>query len=48
MLESSNVKPIIEMSYMIGVHRAYDNMKMFIEREDQRLREMAKGLAEVV
>ncbi len=48
MLEGSNVQPIIEMSYMIGVHRAYDNIKMFLEREDERLREMAKGLAQVV
>ena len=48
MLEGSNVQPIIEMSYMIGVHRAYDNVKMFMEREDQRMREMAKGLAQVV
>ena len=48
MLEGSNVQPIIEMSYMIGVHRAYDNIKMFLDREDERLREMAKGLAQVV
>jgi flagellar basal-body rod protein FlgF len=48
MLEDSNIQPIIEMSYMIGVHRAYDNMKMFLEREDQRMRDMAKGLAQAV
>jgi len=48
MLEGSNVKPIIEMSYMIGVHRAYDNVKIFMEREDERMREMAKSLAEVI
>ncbi len=48
MLEGSNIQPIVEMSYMISVHRAYDNIKMFLEREDQRIRDMAKGLAQVV
>lgn len=47
MLEGSNVLPIIEMSRMIDVHRTYDNVKKFIEREDDRMRQMVRDLAKV-
>lgn len=48
MLEESNVKPIVEMTRMIEVHRTYDNAKKFIEREDDRQQQMIKELARVV
>ncbi len=47
MLEGSNVLPIIEMSRMIDVHRTYDNVKKFIEREDDRMRQMVRDMAKV-
>ncbi len=45
MLESSNVQPIIEMTKMISVHRAYESIKRFIEREDERIKTMVEELA---
>ncbi|MEX2312309.1 MAG: flagellar basal-body rod protein FlgF [Rhodospirillales bacterium] len=46
-VEGSNVEPILEMARMIEVHRAYDGVKSFIEREDERQRQMIKDLAAV-
>ncbi len=43
-LESSNVQPIIEMTRMIEVHREYDKVKSFIEREDERQKTMIREL----
>ena len=45
MLESSNVQPIIEMTKMISVHRAYENIRRFIDKEDERIKTMVKELA---
>ncbi len=45
MLESSNVQPIIEMTKMISVHRAYESIKRFIDREDERIKSMVEELA---
>lgn len=42
MLESSNVQPIIELTRMIEVHRSYDSVKKFIEKEDERQRTMIR------
>jgi len=47
MLESSNILPIIEMARMIDVHRKYDSVKNFVEREDDRLKKMVRDLARV-
>jgi len=47
MLEGSNVLPIVEMANMINVHRTYDGVKAFIDREDQRMRKMVRDLAQV-
>jgi len=47
MLEGSNVLPIVEMAHMIDVHRTYDSVKGFLEREDERMRKMIKDLAQV-
>ncbi len=47
MLEGSNVLPIVEMSHMIKVHRTYDGVKNFLEREDERMRKMIRDLAQV-
>lgn len=44
MLESSNVQPIIELTNMIEVHRAYDSVKNFIEKEDERQRNMLRTM----
>ena len=47
MLEGSNVKPVIEMARMIEVHRAYDAVKGFVEKEDDRMRKMIRDLSEI-
>lgn len=39
-LEGSNVQPVIEMARMIDTHRSYDDVRQFIDREDQRIRKM--------
>ncbi len=46
-VEGSNVEPILEMANMITVHRAYDSVKSFIEREDERQRSMIRDMAAV-
>lgn len=43
-VEGSNVEPILEMANMIQVNRAYDSVKSFIDREDERQRSMIKEL----
>lgn len=43
-LEGSNVQPISEMAKMIQLHRNYDRVKSFIQREDERQKEMIKSL----
>lgn len=43
-LESSNVQPIIEISRMIQVQRAFDSVKDFISKEDQRQKKMMETL----
>ena len=45
MLEGSNVKPIFEMAKMITIHRSYDVIRSFIQREDERMRNMVRELA---
>ena len=44
-LESSNIKPIIELTKMIEVQRAYDSVRSFIDREDQRQKKMIQQAA---
>lgn len=44
-LEGSNVEPIVEMARMIQLHRSYESAKSFVEREDEREREMIRGLS---
>lgn len=46
-VEGSNVQPIAEMARMIEVHRAYDSVRDFMKREDERQRTMVKDLAAV-
>jgi flagellar basal-body rod protein FlgF len=43
MLESSNVQPIIEMERLIDLHRAYDQARVLIDREDDRIRKMLQA-----
>lgn len=45
MLESSNVKPIIEITNMIEVQRAYASVQKFVDREDERIRKMVEEYA---
>ena len=45
MLEGSNVEPIIELTRMIEVSRSYDAAKKFIDKEDERMRKVARELA---
>jgi len=47
MLEGSNIQPIIEMTRMIEVQRAYEGTKIFIQKEDERLKNMVKEYARV-
>ncbi len=42
MLEGSNVQPIVEMTRMIQVHRTYESTKAFVEREDERQKQMIR------
>ena len=44
-LEGSNVQPILELSKMIETHRAFDSVRSFIDREDQRQKKMIQQLA---
>lgn len=44
-LEGSNVQPIVEVTRMIDTHRTYDNVRQFIEREDQRIRKMMEEMS---
>lgn len=46
MLEGSNIQPVVEMARMIEVHRAYDAVKNFIEKEDDRMRQMIRDLSD--
>ncbi|NQU60533.1 MAG: flagellar basal-body rod protein FlgF [Rhodospirillales bacterium] len=48
MLEGSNVKPILEMAKMIDVQRTYDGVRDFIDREDERMRNMVKEMGQTV
>ena len=47
MLEGSNVQPIVEMTRMIEVHRSYEGTKSFIQKEDDRLKNMIKEYSRV-
>ena len=46
MLEGSNVQPILEMAKIIEISRTYDSVRKFIEREDERMRNMIKGMGQ--
>ena len=43
-LESSNIQPVLEITHMIEVQRAYESVKAFIEAEDQRQKKMIEQL----
>ena len=43
-LEESNVNPIVEMTRMIEVQRAYEMGQKFLEREDERVRAVVQSL----
>lgn len=48
MLESSNVEPIVEMTRMISVHRAYKGVQKLVESENERVKKMIGELAKPV
>ena len=43
-LEGSNVEPVIELARMIEISRAYESVKNLIDREDERLRKVAREI----
>ena len=45
MLEGSNVVPILEMTRMLEVSKAYKSANKLIEGENERLRKMIRELA---
>ena len=47
MLESSNVHPIVELTRMIELQRTYEGVKNFIEKEDERIKNVIRELARV-
>ncbi|WP_199260826.1 flagellar hook-basal body complex protein [Paracoccus binzhouensis] len=44
-LEDSNVDPVLELSRMIEVQRAYELGQSFLDREDQRIRQTITSLS---
>lgn len=44
-LEESNVNPISEMARLVAVQRAYEAGQSFLEREDERVRNVIRTLA---
>ncbi len=44
MLEGSNVEPIVELTRMIQIHRAYEGAKRLIKAEDERIKTMVKEM----
>ena len=46
MLEGSNVEPIIEMTRMMRVQRAYDSARKLIDKEDERIKKMVRVYSE--
>ena len=45
-LEESNVNPILEVTRMIEVQRAYELGQTFMEKEDERIRGVIKALGQ--
>jgi flagellar basal-body rod protein FlgF len=45
MLEGSNIQPIFEMAKMIEIHRTYESVRSFIDREDERMRNMIREMS---
>ncbi|MBI2235062.1 MAG: flagellar basal-body rod protein FlgF [Micavibrio aeruginosavorus] len=44
LLEGSNVNPVLEMTHMIDVHRAYQNVQRMLQSEHDRQRTMIQRL----
>ncbi len=44
MLEGSNVDPVLEISRMIEVQRAYERMQGILESEDERMKQLIQSL----
>ena len=45
-LEESNVDPVLEISRMIEVQRAYELGQSFIDKEDERIRSAIRALGQ--
>ena len=43
-IEGSNVKPIVEITTMIEVQRSYESLSRFIDREDERIKNMMREM----
>jgi flagellar basal-body rod protein FlgF len=48
MVESSNVKPVIEMTRVIDISRSYQRISGLIEAEHQRIRDSIRQLGKIV
>ncbi len=44
-LEGSNVQPVVELTRMIKVQRAYESVSKMIEKEDERIKRMLRTLS---
>ncbi len=44
-VEGSNVEPILEMERMIRTHRAYEDVRRLVDREDDRIKKMMQVYA---
>lgn len=47
MIEASNVQPIIEITRMIELNKAYSAAQKFLDREDERIQKMVQEFARV-
>jgi len=45
-IEESNVDPVLEVSRMIEVQRAYELGQSFIDKEDERIRSAIRALGQ--
>jgi flagellar basal-body rod protein FlgF len=45
-LEASNVQPIVEITRMIEVHRSYESVARFLDREDERMRSLIREVGQ--
>jgi flagellar basal-body rod protein FlgF len=45
MIEESNVQPVLELTHMMRINRTHSSVARFIQREDERIKDMIDRLA---